>query len=223
MLFTTLLTGALFTTSTLAIYVDVTPKAHLQTRDAITPENLLACGPKNQPCKCPENSYYTHSTTYAYYPAQTRDVTAITGNFFDITWFGHFVNSTEGSPYVAGSKRAGYEVPPDGKDKLLTQEQLSNYTRSRDGGFFYSYNTINTPLRFNKTDGTIGAVAGSWEFIEVKEITPGFTSMIWDIHACLTDRWALGPFHESAMGNVTNILRKRRQLGRGQVTGPFTI
>jgi len=223
MRFQYVLRAALFALPVLSIYVDHHDKR--DTGNTPTPGNsstLPACNAVAGPCTCPPGSFYVHSTTYAFYPAAARDVTAICGNFFDISWFGITVNRTEGPPNRPGSKRAAYELPPDGKDKLLTQEQLTNYTRSRDGGFYYSYNSINNPLKYEKTDGTIGAVEGSWEFIDVKEISPGWTSFIWNVHACLTDKWPLGPFHEHVMQNVTAILKQRKQL-RGVTKGPISI
>ncbi|KAF2198588.1 hypothetical protein GQ43DRAFT_443207 [Delitschia confertaspora ATCC 74209] len=227
MLFKAIIQGTLFALPALSAYVDVkrdTPSNTTNTNSTNSSNLPLLppCGPASGPCTCPSGSFYVASTTYAFYPASAKDITAITGKFFDISWFGISINQTTGTDKIPGATRAAYEPVPNGVAELLTQEKMTNYTTYRSGGFFFQYEGINLPLKYMKTDGTTGAVAGSWEFIDVKEVTWGWTSFVWNIHACLTDVWELAAFHEGAMKNVGELLKKKRQL-RGEIKGPFSF
>ncbi|KAL8729266.1 MAG: hypothetical protein Q9166_004887 [cf. Caloplaca sp. 2 TL-2023] len=90
----------------------------------------------SSPCKCPEGTSYESTTTYAVIGANAKDVQAVTGNFFDITWLGMVPRETAGPP-----------------------NSTLRWDTSPDGSFETAYKQQNTPIPYKEEFGP-GAFAG---------------------------------------------------------------
>ncbi|KAL5372054.1 hypothetical protein DPSP01_013797 [Paraphaeosphaeria sporulosa] len=188
--------------------------------------DIPTCGPEPQACICPAGSFFQASSSYAIYPVAAKEITRVTGQFLNTAWFGTSPDHVTGSSTTPGAKRFLYAGLPGGSSEYLITEQLTKFeprtTRGRTNvGYYMKFQMADAPLTYNKTDGTQGLLAGSWDIVDVREIN-GQTLMLWSIYVCFGDAYDIQGFHESAMKNVTQILKQERKM-RGDMIGPISF
>ncbi|KAF2490809.1 hypothetical protein BU16DRAFT_516715 [Lophium mytilinum] len=183
-----------------------------------------ACGPNPVTCRCPKGTFYQTSTSYAFYPVAAKEVTRITGHFLDTAWFGTTPNRTTGQTTTPGAKRFLWGDVPDGKSQLLITEELTQFNAyPNDGGYYMKFQMADAPLKYTKKSGGKGLLAGSWDIVDVREVN-GHTFMLWNIYVCFGDLFDFQGFHESAMKNVTEILKKEGKINSSaQMVGPISV
>ena len=187
MLFTTIALSAL-ATSTLAF-----PFNHIEKRTGDRRSNpqasLPVCGPDTVTCRCPANSFYQTSSSYAFWPVPASEITRLTVNFLDTAWFGTAPERTEGNGTVVGAKRFLRSELPDSKNVELITEQLTELKYYPEGGYWMKFQMGDAPFWYEKkARGNWGLLAGSWDIVDVREIN-GMTYMLWDIHVCFMDSY----------------------------------
>ncbi|KAF1938008.1 hypothetical protein EJ02DRAFT_475210 [Clathrospora elynae] len=216
MLFNAITISAL-ATSTLAF-----PFNHIEKR-ATNPQNSLPdCGPASVTCKCPKNSFYQTSSSYAFWPVKASEITRLSSNFLDTAWFGTSPQSIEGNGTVVGAKRHLLAELPGANNLEMIVEQLTRLDFNPDGGYYMKFEMADTPLTYQKTKkGDSGLLAGSWDIVDVRQIGD-MTYMLWDIHVCFMDPYDLGDFHDSAMSNLTAILKTQGKMpASANMIGPI--
>ncbi|PKY03679.1 hypothetical protein P168DRAFT_282398 [Aspergillus campestris IBT 28561] len=172
-------------------------------------------------CACPSGTTFVNSTTWARYPATVKDVTAITGNYFETAWFGSSPIKTAGHPYMVGADRTLMGELPNTAAFPAT-ERLTMYKQLPfRSGFQIKYDMVDTPFHYNQTNGEQGQIAGYWEYMEVRAVGPNRTHWLWNIYSCFSTPSDFEAFHESAMNNVSSILESRGQM-HGRLDGPHS-
>ncbi|PLN76558.1 hypothetical protein BDW42DRAFT_198896 [Aspergillus taichungensis] len=172
-------------------------------------------------CACPSGTTFTNSTTWARYPAAVKDVTAITGNYFETAWFGSSPIKTSGQPYTVGADRTlmgelPNTAPFPATERLTMHKQLPNHS-----GFQIKYQMVDAPFHYNQTNGERGQIFGYWEFMEIHAVSPIRTHWVWNIYSCFSTPSDFEAFHESAMNNVSSILESRGKM-YGRLIGPYS-
>jgi hypothetical protein len=186
MLFNTIVLSAL-ATSALAFPYNVEKRTN--SRKQNDPQaNLPACGPNTVTCKCPANSFYQTSSSYAFWPVPASEITRLSVNFLDTAWFGTSPESTEGNGTTVGAKRHLRAQLPEGKNIDLITEELTQLTHYPDGGYYMKFQMADAPFWYEKTGGKKGLLAGSWDIVEVRNIN-NVAYMLWDIHVCFMDSY----------------------------------
>ncbi|KAF2809438.1 uncharacterized protein BDZ99DRAFT_388130 [Mytilinidion resinicola] len=224
MLSKTILLLTTFALSTLSSPVNVSRNDSYGNQ---APQGLAAapaCGPDPVTCRCPTGSFYQTSTSYSFYPVAAKEVTRITGHFLDTAWFGTSPNRTTGQTTTPGAKRYLWGDVPDGKSQLLIAEKLTQFTAyPNDGGYYMKFQMDDAPVKYAKKSGGKGVLAGSWDIVDVREVD-GQTFMLWNIYVCFGDLFDFKGFHESAMKNVTAILKKQGKISSSaQMVGPISF
>lgn len=77
------------------------------------------------------------------------------------------------------------------------------------------------PFYFNMTTGAPGILGGTWDIVDVHAIGSKTSSWLWNIYACFSVDFDFQGFHESAMLNVTSILKSQGKTS-GSLIGPFS-
>ncbi|KAL8910089.1 MAG: hypothetical protein Q9171_004610 [Xanthocarpia ochracea] len=216
MLFSTL-TLALLPTLTLSFPLDP-PQSRLHdshlSKDRKTEPLLPTCSPLSfhRPCQCPEGTSYASTVTYGVIGANAKDIHALCGNYFEIEWLGMRPMETAGPPDTVGSTRTNWVPTMMGNYKFI--EELLRWDESPDGGFASAFNQQNIPIVYNDDVGP-GAFAGQLITWKSQYLGQYQTSVTWSVYTCYTGGLLGFPeFHESALKNVTEVLK-----GQGKLKG----
>ncbi|CAO2652185.1 Nn.00g004680.m01.CDS01 [Neocucurbitaria sp. VM-36] len=223
MLFTTIALSAL-ATSTLAFPFNQIEKRNGGRKSNNPQASLPECGPDTVTCRCPANSFYQTSSSYAFWPVSASEITRLTVNFLDTAWFGTAPERTEGNGTAVGAKRYLRAELPEGKNVELIMEELTELTYYPDGGYWMKFQMGDAPFWYEKEQrGNWGLLAGSWDIVDVREIN-GMAYMLWDIHVCFMDTYDLAGFHESGMNNLTTMLKAEGKIPQdASMIGPITF
>ncbi|KAL2045951.1 hypothetical protein ABVK25_011903 [Lepraria finkii] len=175
-----------------------------QPRDNSLPD----CAAAPAECKCPAGTTLQPSSTYALIGASAKDVKAITGSFFETAWFGSSPQAVSGYDNKPGATRTFSGSTSVGTYTFV--EKLVSYKEYNDGSFTMLFEQDNGPIPYK--NGT-GSFSGYWDTLSVKYADAHETLIYWDIYVCWTgvvsDNKA---FHESAINNVTSILKSQGKL-----------
>ncbi|KAJ4375873.1 hypothetical protein N0V83_001151 [Neocucurbitaria cava] len=223
MLFTTIVLSAL-ATSTLAFPFKEFEKRNGGHKSNDPQASLPECNADPVACRCPADSFYQTSSSYSFWPVHASEITRLTVNFLDAAWLGTTPERTEGNGTAVGAKRYLRTELPDSQKAELVMEELTELTLRPDGGYYSKFRMGDAPFWYEKkTPGKKGLIAGSWDNIDVRDIN-GMAYMLWDIHVCFMDLFDLSGFHESAMNNLTSILKAEGKIPQGAATiGPITF
>jgi hypothetical protein len=159
-------------------------------------------------CRCPPNSFYQTSSSYAIYPVTATTLSALTIDFHNTAWFGtspDYVTGENGT--TIGAKRYLRAELPEGKEIALITEELTELNIYEEGGFWMKFQMADAPIRYEKMGGGKGLLAGSWDILEVREVR-GWAYLLWDIHVCFSDHYgeSLPPTTLAGLGAV--LMRK---------------
>ncbi|CAL8579368.1 hypothetical protein XPA_005118 [Xanthoria parietina] len=171
-------------------------------------KSLPNCSAAPAACKCPSGTTLHASSTYALIGASAKNVKAITGSFFETAWFGASPDKTTGRDNRPGATRSFQGPTSVGTYTFI--EKIVSYEESRDGSFTVLFEQANGPIPYK--NGT-GSFSGYWDTLSVINAAEHQTLLYWDIYDCWTgvvsDNAA---FHESAINNLTSILRSQGRL-----------
>lgn len=192
MLFTTVVLSAL-ATSTLAFPFQHIEKRQNSRRTNYSQSSLPGCGTNTVTCRCPANSFYQTSSSYAFWPVPASEITNLTVDFLDSSWLGTSPESTSGNGTTVGAKRYLRAPLPESKNAELIVEELTELSLKPDGGYSMKFQMADMPFWYEKERrGAWGLLAGSWDLVDVRDIN-GWAYMLWDIHVCFMD--AYGKYH----------------------------
>ena len=189
MLFTSIILSALATTTLAFPYTQLEKRSGDRNggNNNNPQASLPLCGPETVTCRCPKNSIYQTSSSYAFWPVAASDITRLTVDFLDTAWFGTAPERTTGNGTTVGAKRYLRAELPEGKNIELIMEELTKLTYYPDGGYYMEFQMGDAPFWYEKTGrGQRGLLAGSWDIVDVRQIGD-MTYMLWDIHVCFMD------------------------------------
>lgn len=181
-----------------------------------SPTPLPPCSFKtfNKPCACPSGTYYVNSTTQAVIGANAKAVAKITDNFLDTAWFGSAAASTTGHPHRVGSTRSFVQ------GGFTLTEELYSFKQKSCGSFTMKYIQHDAPITFD-IPGAPQTYAGEWDTLKMTSISKDQTAVYWNIYSCFSVESPFIEFHESAINNVTAILKAEGKL-TGQSEAPHS-
>ncbi|KAL7651608.1 hypothetical protein ACMYSQ_008949 [Aspergillus niger] len=182
---------------------------------------LPACDATPRPCSCPTGTFLQNSTSWATWPVPAKGISDITANFFETAWFGTSPSETHGEPYTPGAERVLYGELPNAGVYPMTEELRTFKWLPRNKGYQLTFGLADVPFYYNTTSGPAGQLGGTWEWMDVHAIGKKETYMLWNIHACFSSAYDFAGFHESAMNNITAILKAEGKM-TGEMNGPYS-
>ncbi|APA13061.1 hypothetical protein SS1G_08566 [Sclerotinia sclerotiorum 1980 UF-70] len=207
--------------SALALPAATVASSNSKSRPTPSPPKLPACGPTPQPCSCPAGTYYQVSTSVAIVPASASDLQSVIGNFLQTSWFGTSPESITGTGTIPGAQRHLLGEIPGAGIYPITEELTLYKPYPNNGGFYQKFQMGDAPFYFNMTTGAPGILGGTWDIVDVHAIGSKTSSWLWNIYACFSVDFDFQGFHESAMLNVTSILKSQGKTS-GSLIGPFS-
>ncbi|KAI0147809.1 hypothetical protein GGR57DRAFT_515536 [Xylariaceae sp. FL1272] len=154
------------------------------------------------PCRCPFSLTYAESATTAFIPAPAKDVGAMMNDFFNLTWSGRNIVSTQGPdniPLLAQRKVSiitsigTYEIP----QRLIIRYVLE------DGSFSQTY-AQEEPVKYQWRDGFFH---GYWATIQGTRYFQNQTMVTISNYACQTGHPSnFAAHHKMMLQNVARLL-----------------
>ncbi|KAI0197592.1 hypothetical protein F4808DRAFT_463632 [Astrocystis sublimbata] len=173
---------------------------------------LPHCSAKSiTPCQCPSGTQYSESVTVSIIGADVKDVGAIVNDFFTSDWLGVHPSSTQG-PNNKPGKSIRSAMLPTAYGTYNVSELLVQLDVKPDGSFVQRFEQLpcTIPVEYDSHNGSI---SGYWATIEGTRIFESETLLRWSEYACETGHpQDFAEFHESAMKNVTEVLKSQGKI-----------